>query len=886
MMLRRYVAIAIAFASLFIAAAPAAAQPRFDFKATPGRLAKDVVPSLYRLHFVLDPAQPEFQGRASIELRLARPRGELLLHAHGLVAGSAEIEDARGRKVALEVQPQAETQTWRLRADRPLPAGRYRLSLSWTGRVNASGEGLFRAGPRAAPILATQFQAVHARAVFPAFDEPAFRARFEITASAPRGLQVLSNMPRVERRDDGAARELHRFALTPPMPSYLVALAVGRFDVLEGRAGTVPLAIYTAPGKQALGAYALASTQQLLPHFERYFGQPYALPKLDQIAVPSTRTGAMEDWGLISYIENALLFDPEKGSPQQQRRIFSIIAHEVGHQWFGNLVTAASWNEIWLNEAFATWLAEKAEHHFNPQWQVPISRRLRLERVLSRDAGQATRPIRGGDVPEARVFDVFDSITYDKGGAVLTMLEQWAGEDAFQRGLQAYMAARRMSNATAGDLWFHLGRAARRDVHAVARQWTDRTGYPLIHADESCVDGRSVMDLRQEPFRIDAAPAPASDAAPPWPVPMRLQRGEAQRTVMFDRAAARVDLGACADLPWIVNAGGAGFYRVSYGPDSRRALLARFERLAPADRVTLFSDVLALVQAGRQDVAVWLDLAARIATIDDDGRASLVRQMADGFGWLRRAVGPGPLDEALTQRARALLGAEWRRVGWQPRAGESWEQAQLRTVLIGELAELNDPDILAEAGALFDRERRGEGAVTGAVRSAVVRAAGRSADAARFDAMLAMLDQTTSYAERRDLLEALASARDETLALRALALALSDRLSPELATGIAGVVARHPVIGERAYAFTVEHFAVLSRHASSGPFGGRAWLLPSATAGLAKREDAARLLADQQRLAGPDAMVAARQIAEQIERRAAWRERHAASVQAALTAVR
>lgn len=865
---------------------PAAAQPRFDFETTPGRLAKDVRPGLYRLHLDLDPARSEFQGRASLEIALVHPRRDFQLHARELAAGAAEIEDAQGRRQALQVQPQPASQTWRLSAPQPMPAGRYRLILSWTGQVRESGEGLYRAGARAAPMLATQLEAIHARAVFPTFDEPAFRTRFEVSATVPRGLQVLSNMPRVERHEAGADRETHRFAVTPRMPSYLVALAVGRFDALEGRAGTLPLTIYTVPGKRALAAYAMASTQQILPYYEDYFGQPFALPKLDQLAVPSTRLGAMEDWGLISYIENALLFDPEKGSPQQQRRIFSIIAHEVGHQWFGNLVTAASWNEIWLNEAFATWLAEKAEHRFNPQWQVPVSRRLRLERVLSRDAGQATRPIRGADVAEGQVFDVFDSITYDKGGAVLSMLEQWMGEDAFRRGLQAYMAARRMSNATAGDLWFHLGRAARRDVQAVARRWTDRTGYPLVRADEACERGHSVLHLRQEPFHLEAGSVAGGAASRLWPVPVRLQRGDEQRTVMFDRAVARLELGACSERRWVVNAGGAGFYRVSYGPTSQRALVAQFDRLAPADRVTLFSDVLALVQAGREDVAVWLDLAERVATVADASHASLVRQTAEGFGWLRRAVGPGALDQALVQRARTLLGAEWRRIGWQPRAGETWEQGRLRADLIGELAELDDPEILAQAGALFDRERRGEGTIPGAVRSAVVLAAGRGADAARFDLMLQMLEQTTSYAERRDLSEALASAHDETLALRALELARSDRLSPELANRIPSQVARLPGLAERAYAFTIEHFGELVRHAESGPFGGQAWLLPSAARSLGRREDAARLLADQQRLAGPDTMAAARQVAEQIERRADWRARHAASLRAALDAAR
>ncbi|HEU5297261.1 MAG TPA: M1 family metallopeptidase, partial [Burkholderiaceae bacterium] len=345
-------------------ALPASAQERFRFDATPGRLSKDAIPVHYKLAFDLDPERDTFDGRAEIELRVRRPSAAIELHAHELQAASAQLVSGQRRR-GLTVTANAEAQTWRLAPSdgTPIAAGTHRLVIAYAGKVQRQGEGLYRAiamiDGKPQPTLATQLEPIHARRVFPAFDEPAFRARFDVAVRAPAHYEVLANMPRTRREARGAT-VTHAFAPTPPMPSYLMAIAVGRYDMLEGRAAGVPLRIVTTPGKREQGRYALDVTAQLLPYYRDYFGAPYALPRLDQVAVPSTRWGAMEDWGLISYAEDALLIDPAHTSPAQQREVFSVVAHEVSHQWFGNLVTAASWNEIWLNEAFATWMATKA----------------------------------------------------------------------------------------------------------------------------------------------------------------------------------------------------------------------------------------------------------------------------------------------------------------------------------------------------------------------------------------------------------------------------------------------------------------------------------------------------------------------------------------------
>ena len=402
---------------------------------------------------------------------MRRPVSVIVLQATELTAVSATLASESGATREITVTPDKENQLWRLSwSSRDLVApGKWRLRIEYQGKVERRGQGLFRVeyrtGTRSeAPsrMLATQFEPTHARAVFPSFDEPAFRATFDIAITAPVSFEAISNMPVTAQRLLPDGRRRTEFARTPSMPTYLVALSVGEFDSLTDSFDGVPLRILTARGRSHEARYAMEVTKLLLSYFREYFGIPYMLPKLDQLAIPGVRRGAMEDWGAISYNENLLLFDPKRSPQRQQQTIFNLIAHEIAHQWFGNLVTAAWWDDIWLNEAFATWMAAKAQHHFNPAWGVRVRERLYREEALELDAGKATRAVADPPPHETAIFDVFDDITYAKGSAVLGMFEAQLGETAFRDGLRSYLAAHRYSNATADDLWFHFSRVADR----------------------------------------------------------------------------------------------------------------------------------------------------------------------------------------------------------------------------------------------------------------------------------------------------------------------------------------------------------------------------------------------------------------------------------------
>ena len=874
------------------AAAEAHAQPRFAFDETRTVLPKTVLPSHYTLSLQLDPQRQQFSGQAVVDVAARQRVPSIELHAQGLKARRVLLHSGRQTRT-LRVAADDRSGTWRLTpADgQPIAAGEHRLDIRYRGRVNRSGEGLYRADHQAefqgrrrpATMLATQLQAVNARRVFPGWDEPLFRATFDIDVTAPKGWQVLSNQPLAKRETvRGGVR--HRFAATPSMPSYLVAVAVGKFDVLESESGGVPLRIFTAPGKRDLAQNAMGVTQQVLPYYSNYFSTPYALPKLDQLAVPGTREGAMEDWGLISYVEDALLYDPARSSPRTERGIFDTVAHEIAHQWFGNLVSVALWDEIWLNEAFATWMASKATERLRPQWQSQLSAREWLDRTMARDATAATRAIRSGKVDEAGVFDVFDNITYNKGGAVLSMLEQWIGEDAFQRGLAAYMKERRLLPATAGDLWHHIGRAADRPVADVAASWTDQPGFPLIDASAACESGRTIVSLKQS--RFTSSDGAASSAL--WRVPVRVAHGELRPTWLLDTAQAAFELPGCDAAPFVVNAGTRGFYRVRYSDELQQRLLSGFVGFPASDRVALLADSFALAFTGRQALAQHFAWLAQVPRAAGAGRAPLFAMAASQLRQLDRVLHGTPSQERMRAAARALLGPELARLGWTEQAQDDAEVRRLRGVLISALAQFGDADVVARsrtlwAAALAPAGKAGSPALPGSLRGPVIGAVARNASAEESQALWAALRGANSEEDRWLYARALSADPNPARAKRLLEASVAGWLPPNVATELPSIVAGEPRHAALAYDFATAHWPQLAKLAGNGVFGARAWLLPGAADGFHERDAADRLRADQRRLAGATGAAPAETVAAAIEVRAALREREAERLGASLT---
>src|SRR5207249_40323 len=457
----------VAFLVLFlIRSVVGAVEKPFNFNETPGKLPKEVVPTEYAIRIVPNLDNFTFAGSESVKLNVRSPIHQLVLNELEL---KIEAASADGKELPLSaIKTDNENELLTLTLSSELAVGDHALALRFTGKINEQGQGLFyvryqEQGSGARKVmLGTQFEATDARRFFPCWDEPDFRSRFQLTVVVPENWLAVSNMPieseRVVRRVPFAppsqkitgGKEV-RFASTPPMSSYLNAFVAGELDFIESRVGPTQIRVIATKGKAELGRYALEVSAEILKYYNDYFGVPYPLPKLDQIAIPGGFGGAMENWGGITYYETGLLFDPEKSSAATRQGIYEVIAHETAHQWFGDLVTMAWWDNLWLNEGFASWMGTKCTAHFNPQWEVWLekntprdpTRRTGISKELEMegDARSTTHPIQQPIANEAEANSAFDDITYRKGQAFLLMLESFLGENTFRDGIRRYMAA-------------------------------------------------------------------------------------------------------------------------------------------------------------------------------------------------------------------------------------------------------------------------------------------------------------------------------------------------------------------------------------------------------------------------------------------------------------
>lgn len=477
------------------------AESKFDFATTPGKLPKEVRPTEYAIRIVPDLGKLTFTGSETIKLQVGQPVTKLVLNSLEIEVASASIDDQELPNKAIQLDPEEQTLT--LTLPNELASGEHVLSLKFSGKINAQGQGLFFAryqehgSNRKKIMLGTQFEATDARRMFPCWDEPSFRARFQLTTVVPAEFSAVSNMPVEGERKIEEGKEV-RFSLSPEMSSYLVVLCAGEFDSIESEQDGVKLRVVTTKGKGEMGRYALESEAKILRYFNDYFGVPYPLPKLDLIAVPGGFGGAMENWGGITFYESALLFDPKNSSIETKQDIFSVVAHEMAHQWFGDLVTMAWWDNLWLNEGFASWMGSKCTDHFNPEWHEWLrrnaprdpSRRVGFlkDTAMQSDARSTTHSVQQPIRNEAEANSAFDEITYRKGQSIIRMLESFLGEEVFRDGIRKYIAAHKYSNTTTADLWQALTDVSGKPVGEIAPVWTEQPGLPVVQVEFVCTD--------------------------------------------------------------------------------------------------------------------------------------------------------------------------------------------------------------------------------------------------------------------------------------------------------------------------------------------------------------------------------------------------------------
>jgi puromycin-sensitive aminopeptidase len=721
------------------------------------RLPTDCRPVRYSAHLAPDLEKGTFEGRMELEIRLQAPRRQIHLHGIGLEVSRARAR-IQDRALKAAVATDAESETLTLSFEEDLPPGSAMLDLAWSGKFSPGLRGLYRAGP----LAVTQFEAADARRLFPAFDEPAFKARWNLQlVGLPDGLAALSNGPVIkDQKEPGGGRTV-QFAETPPLSSYLVAICIGDLaSSPEQKVRAYPVRTWAVPQKQALTAFGQEVASAVLPLLEDYFAQPYAYGKVDQIGVPDFEAGAMENAACITYREVALLLDPKTAPLNVQKRVAEVITHELSHQWFGNLVTMVWWDDLWLNEAFATWMAYKIVDQWRPQWRVWMDFEAGKGAALHLDALKSSHPIRAEIHNAEEAGESFDAITYEKGGAILRMIEGYLGEEKFREGIRLYMRRHREGNATADDLWGALAEASGQPILELANGWIRQTGYPLVTLAEQ--GGRITVTQRR--FFSDPQAAPESTQ---WLVPLVLRIDGRDRRILLKSPHETVDTGG--KIGWVLgNAGARGFYRTAYDPELLRRLVSAIAELRPEERMALVSDQWALVRANAVKADAFLHLLAGLKNEEDH---TVLDEVVGRLAWIEHRGVETADRPAFHAWIRSLFAGAG--LGWDPAKGEDDERRLRRAAVLRALALVaRDPASLAEATERFNEHLAHPGTLDPNLLDIVVAAAAREADEDRFAELRERAGIELDPAAKRRFLHALAMVERPALIQRAVDLAL------------------------------------------------------------------------------------------------------------------
>ncbi len=862
--------------AVLLSTVAARAEKPFAFAGTPGQLPKAVMPQHYTLRIQPDLDARTTTGEARIDLEVRTPVHEFVLNALELDITAASLAPDHANSLPRELKPQldAQKQTLTLPLPGELPAGKYTLVFSYRGKIGTQAQGFFvdkyptPSGEKL--MLGTQFEPTDARRVFPCWDEPVYRATYDITLVVREKLMAVGNMPvaREVKRGDGWKEVT--FARTPSMASYLVALYAGEFETVEGEQDGVKLRVITTEGKRATATYALESTQRILAFYNAYFGVPYPLPKLDQIAVPNAFAtfGAMENWGLISYIDTAILFDPAASAQTRREAVFTTVAHEIAHQWFGNLVTMAWWDNLWLNEGFASWMGTKCSDALNPDWQLWLRANAAKENAMELDARRTTHPIQRPIANESQATDAFDVISYQKGQSFLRMLEAYLGPDTFRDGIRRYIAQHKYSNSTTADLWAALGEASGKPVVALAANWTEQPGFPVVLVSQTPA---RALQLEQVRFTLnDPNAAPLT-----WKIPVTLANTSDLRAgsvTLLEGTSATVPAPAGHGTPKL-NVGDTGYYRVRYDDPLADALAAQITQLPAADQLNLLSDTWALVEAGRVPAPAWLTLADRLSS---NQNAPIVSSIAANLEFIDTLQ----IDQRGRRNFQAwvvqVLGPQLARLGWEAKPGESPLDGTLRGTLIRVLGAAGDPAVIAECAKRFDAFLQDPKSLPGNLRASVLTVVGRYATQETYDKLHALAKAALTTEDKRRAYAAMQAARDPALARETLALGLSGEMSTtEAASNVRNVAANeHAAL---AWDFAREHLDALLQQTT---FFGRNAYVPGIMRAFTDAPRADELEAYVKAHLPPDAMAEATKTADRIRFLSAVKQRELPAIDA------
>jgi len=770
------------------------------------RLPEGVTPEHYALTFTPDLQKATFAGEETIDVQVQKATSAITLNAAELQFQEATVTQGEKTQTAqTSLSPEKEQAT--LTVAEALQPGPASIHIKFTGILNDKLRGFYLAHSKERNYATTQFESTDARRAFPSFDEPAFKAKFDISLVVDKGDTAISNGSiSSDTPGPGEGKHTLKFTTTPKMSTYLVAMAVGDFVCNEGLADNIPIRVCGTPDKKPLGTAALRYASEILKFYNQYYGIPYPFGKLDIVGVPDFEAGAMENTAAIFYRESLLFIDDKNSSVDSHQAVFEVLAHEMAHQWFGDLVTMKWWDNIWLNEGFATWMALKPSQALHPEWNAVLDAVKETDKALTLDALVNTHSIRAKAETPEEINELFDPISYEKAAAVLRMIESYVSPEVFRRGVNVYLRKFSYSNATAEDFWTALTAASGRPVDKIMPTFVEQAGEPLVTVKASCVNPAPVkvpvkksrrrrrvikpepkteVTVTQDRFWADPSTAPRKGQE--WMTPLCVKTQDAKPFCqILSQKEQTLPVAGCSQ--WVfVNGNATGYYRTQYDKADLEKLTAIVTTgLTTAERMSLVNDEIALVQSGQEKMATLLDL---VAALNQDAERSVVESYLPVLDYtndyLLSGGEAGPFRAWVRSNFQPLMA----KVGWTPSANETEDTHTLRSDLIHILGIVGeDPETIQQSTKLAEQYVKDPDSVDASIAKNVLIVAARYGNEALFEQYMAALGKMSSPEQYYNVGRALAAFRDPKIVQQVLELGISEKVRNQDAAALISTV--------------------------------------------------------------------------------------------------